>query len=371
MSCRHLCISVFQQGRPPDAVYAFKHALVQDAAYDSLLRRRRQQLHGKIATVIEEHWPDTAATEPELLAHHYTEAKLTEKAIPLWQKAASLALGHMALAEAIAHLNKGLELVAALRPRRSATAASSICGRCWALPGSRSKAGRRRRSGTACIRRWGWRTRCAATMPWCLFGLWANVLCTGRVAELRHWVVRISGAAAAYRDPDLLMLEHYCAVNSYFFLGEPIKARQHADQILSLYSQEQHGHLVRVMNEDLKTVGLVWGAEAAWMLRYAKQAVKMSDAAYDHAHQVGHPFDLGWALTTGVGLFDHLREPDEMLRRTAEADRVGRENSLPHVTECMVPSLSGIALIRKGQTADGIALPERGFAVWEAGGGRI
>jgi len=106
----------FQQGTPPDAVYTFKHALVQDVAYDSLLRRRRQELHGKIARVIEERLPHTEATEPELLAHHYTEAKQPEKAIPLWQKAGGLALGRMALAEAIAHLNNGLTLVAALPP---------------------------------------------------------------------------------------------------------------------------------------------------------------------------------------------------------------------------------------------------------------
>ncbi len=104
----------FQQGTPPDAVYTFKHALVQDAAYDSLLRRRRQELHGKIARVIEERLPHTEATEPELLAHHYTEAKQVEKAIPLWQKAGRQAIKRMALTEAIAHLNKGLELVATL-----------------------------------------------------------------------------------------------------------------------------------------------------------------------------------------------------------------------------------------------------------------
>ena len=106
----------FRRGTPPDADYTFKHALVQDAAYDSLLKSRRQELHGKIARVIEERFPNIEATEPELLAHHYTEAKQPEKAIPLWQKAGSLALKRMALAEAIAHLNKGLELVAALPP---------------------------------------------------------------------------------------------------------------------------------------------------------------------------------------------------------------------------------------------------------------
>jgi predicted ATPase len=104
----------FQHGTLPEAVYTFKHALVQDAAYDSLLKRRRQELHAKIARAIEDHNPKVAATEPELLAHHYTEAKQPEKAIPLWQKAGGLALQRMALIEAIAHLNKGMDLIAAL-----------------------------------------------------------------------------------------------------------------------------------------------------------------------------------------------------------------------------------------------------------------
>src|SRR5205807_10381125 len=94
----------FHQGTPPDTVYTFKHALVQDAAYDSLLKRRRQELHAKIARVIEERFPNIEASEPELLAQHYTEAKQPEKAIPLWQKAGSLALNRLALTEALAHL---------------------------------------------------------------------------------------------------------------------------------------------------------------------------------------------------------------------------------------------------------------------------
>jgi predicted ATPase len=108
---------------------------VQYAAYDSLLRRRRQELHGKIASAIEELSPHIEATEPELLAHHYTQAKQREKAIPLWHKAASLALRRMALIEAIAHLNRGLDQVAALPPRPSEMSANWICALPWALPG--------------------------------------------------------------------------------------------------------------------------------------------------------------------------------------------------------------------------------------------
>ncbi len=363
----------FQQGTPPDAVYTFKHALVQDAAYDLLLKSRRQALHGKIARVIEERLPHTEATEPELLAYHYSEAREPEKAIPLWQKAGSLALGRLALVEAIAHLNKGLELVAA-------------------LPASAERDGQeldlRTLLGTAWMALKGWAVqevwdslhpalalanslrRNDALLP-ILWGLWVNVICRGRLPESLHWVTQMSDAAEAYRDPDLVILAHYCAFVSYLWLGDPIKAREHADQTLSLYSEEQHGHLVRIMNDDLKTCALCWGALAAWMLGYPDQAVKMKEAGTDQARRLAHPFDLGWALTNGAFVFDHLGEQEQRLIWAAEAERLGREHSLPILTEFLAPINSGTALIHKGETAEGIALLERGLAVWEGGGGRL
>jgi predicted ATPase len=155
------------------------------------------------------------------------------------------------------------------------------------------------------------------------------------------------------------------------FLGDPIKAREHANRLLSLHNEEQHGHLVRIMNDDPKTVASIWEAWAAWILGYPEQAVKMINAGYHHARRVGHPFDLGWALTIGSFVFDHLREDEGQLNRAAETERLGREHSLPILTEFFAPLSSGIALIRKGQTAEGIALLERGIVLFEEGGGRI
>jgi predicted ATPase len=125
----------FRRGTPPDAVYAFKHALVQDAAYDSLLKSRRQELHGKIARVVEQRFPNVKSTEPEVLAHHLTAAGLAEAAIPLWQAAGELALQRTALTEAIAHLDQGLELVSTLpqSSRRDACELGlrSLLGTAW------------------------------------------------------------------------------------------------------------------------------------------------------------------------------------------------------------------------------------------------
>ena len=124
----HGCVEsglAFRRGTPPDALYTFKHALVQDAAYDSVLKSRRQELHAKIARVIEQRFPNLKTTEPEVLAHHLTAANLAEAAIPLWQEAGELALKRVAPAEAISHLNQGLELVSAL-PRSSERDASEL-----------------------------------------------------------------------------------------------------------------------------------------------------------------------------------------------------------------------------------------------------
>src|SRR4051812_12998964 len=105
---------IYQRGLPPQATYLFKHALIQDTAYQSLLKSKRQQLHQQIAQVLEEQFTDTTETQPELVAHHYTEAGLAEQAIPYWQKAGERTVDRSAYLEAISHLSKGLELLNAL-----------------------------------------------------------------------------------------------------------------------------------------------------------------------------------------------------------------------------------------------------------------
>jgi predicted ATPase len=100
---------VFRRGTPPAAIYSFKHALVQDAAYESLLKSRRHQLHARIAAVLEERFPETVATEPEVLAHHLSEAGLHGNAVGYWRKAGEIAVRRSANVEAIAHFSKALE----------------------------------------------------------------------------------------------------------------------------------------------------------------------------------------------------------------------------------------------------------------------
>ena len=178
-------------------------------------------MHGKIARVIEQRFPNIKATEPEVLAHHLTAAGLAEAAIPLWQAAGELALKRMALTEAIAHLNQGLELVATL-PRSSERDASEL--------------GLRSRLGTAWLALKGWATpevwtslhpalalaksleRHDALLP-ILWGLTKNILTQGRVAESLPWVEEMLDIAKATGDADLLITGHAACLHPLQFCG--------------------------------------------------------------------------------------------------------------------------------------------------------
>ena len=209
----------FRRGTPPDAVYTFKHALVQDAAYDSLLKSRRQELHAKIARVIEARFPNIKTTEPEVLAHHLTAAGLAEAAIPLWQAAGELALKRMALTEAIAHLNQGLELVSTL-PRSSERDASELELR--SLPWHRVDGAQRLgRSGSLdqpasgpCLGEVARAPRRAAAHP---LGTDVTTSSTqGRVAESLPWAEEMLDIAQATGDADLLIAGHMTACTATF-----------------------------------------------------------------------------------------------------------------------------------------------------------
>ncbi|MBV8400937.1 MAG: hypothetical protein JOZ17_19720, partial [Acetobacteraceae bacterium] len=181
---------------------------------------------------------------------------------------------------------------------------------------------------------------------------------------------QIMEAAETHQDSDFQIIGHQALANSYFWLGDLIKAREHADQVLSLYTEERHGHLLDLLNHDVKTTNLAYASHTIWMLGFPEQAVRVSEECESHARRRGNAVGLSYALTLGATGFKHLGRPDEVLRRAEEAERLGRDNGLPFFTEALVPAQSGIAVIRRGQVPEGIALLKAGIAFWEASGGR-
>ena len=363
----------FRHGTPPDVIYTFKHALVQDAAYDSLLKRRRQELHAKIAGVIEAEFPNTKATEPEVLARHLTAAGLAEAAIPFWRAAGELALKRMALTEAVAHLNRGLELVSTLP---------------WSSQRDSSELGLRIVLGTAWVALNGWATpevwtslhpalalaksleRHDALAP-IFVGLFTNVVTQGRVAEALPWAQEALDLAQATRDVGLLITGHTVACICYCYAGEFTKAAEHADKVGYLYDAEGHRHFADILNTDPKTAAGAFASISTWILGYPDRALRLNHEKDAHARRRGHPFDLGFALIRGAHEFDRRCGHEDLRKRAEECERLGQENSLPFLREMLAPIAYGEALIREGKIAEGIVPLKAGMAVWEASGGRL
>jgi class 3 adenylate cyclase/tetratricopeptide (TPR) repeat protein len=363
----------FRRGTTPEATYTFKHALVQDAAYDSLLKSKRQMLHARIAKVLEEHFPQTKDTEPEVLAHHLTAAAAIEAAIPLWQKAGELALRRMALSEAISHLDKGLELTPSL-PSSSQQDTSEL--------------GLRTLLGTAWLGLKGWPAPEAWSslhpalalakslgrndaLPPIYWGLSVNVGAQGRVAEALPWAHEMLDTAKAAGDSALLVTGHMTACNYSFWMGRLVESLKHYDKVLALYDEQKHLHLVDLLNEDPKTQAGVFASLSTWMLGYPDRAVCMLHEVLARARRIGHPFGLGWALSQGSDILCYRCDTDEQRKLLDECDQLGRENSLPVLWAVMAPGRYGMASIREGKTAEGIAPLKATLSVWDASGGKV
>ena len=362
----------FRRGTPPGAIYTFKHALVQDAAYDSLLKSRRQELHAKIARVIEQRFPSIKTTEPEILAHHLTAAGLVEAAIPLWQAAGELALKRVALTEAISHLNQGLELIPTLP---------------WSSERDAGELELRIRLGHAWVALRGW----AAAEVWTSlhpalalakslerhdlllairWGLTSIVMTQGRVAESLPWVEETLDLAETTGSTDLLLAAHMGACACYCFAGEFLKVLEHADRVRELYDAEQYRHVADILNHDPKTFAGIFGSISAWMLGYPDRAMRLSEEKDAHARRRGHPFDLGVALAMGAHEFEHRYDHKDLRKRAEECERLGRDNGLPVLWALMAPASHGLALIREGNLVEGIARLKAALTFWEATGGK-
>jgi hypothetical protein len=365
---------VYQSGVPPQARYLFKHALVQDAAYQSLLKSRRQQVHQQVAQVLAEQFPQTIEMQPEFVAHHYTEAGLPAQAISYWQQAGELASKRLAFKEAIAHLTQGMALIGTLpsSPKRD-----------------EEELDLRTRLGMAWLALKGW----AASEVWTslhpalrlakslsrhdalltiYWGLSEYVMVQGRVAESLDWVKEILATAVASGDPDLLIVAHWEAGIAHFWRGDLAQSRVHDDKVLALYNEEQHRHLADLMNTDPKSDVGVHGSLGTWMQGYPERAVQLCNANDAHARRHGHSFfDLGWVLTGGGLLWDLLGEPVRLLERAEEAEQLGRAHSLPFISDVLAQVMKGIAWLRAGRLVEGIPQLRDAIGTWTAHGSKL
>ncbi len=364
---------LFRQGGGPDAEYFFKHALVRDAAHGTLLRQPRRALHARIAEALESQFADIVERHPELLARHCTEAGFIEKAAGLWGKAGQRALDLVALPEAVAYLQEGLATIGRLPSSanrdslelalREPLHSARLQWRGWASP----EVGR----NAAAILQLAQRQDRPQSLLVGLWGMWINTITQGHVAESPNWAQRLLTEGSQSGNIDLQILGHRASLSSHFYLGELNEALKQRDKILVLYDPRQATRWRELTGNDVRTAVGVFSSQALWMLGYPDQASQMSDQKDADSRRLGHPFDIGWALTWGTYVFDYRREPDRLLSRVHEAERVGREHSIPVLNKVLVPAGEGLAMLRKGQLPEAISLLERGIEGWRTTGGNL
>jgi class 3 adenylate cyclase/predicted ATPase len=339
---------VYQRGIPPQSTYVFKHALIQDAAYQSLLRSTRQGYHRRIAEVLVEQFPATAETQPELLAQHFTEADLLERALDYWQQAGEKAMERSAHIEAIAHLRQGLALLQTLpeTPQRLQREVDMLIALGVSLNASKGQAARE--VGEIYTRA---RHLCQhLENPHQLFpvlrGLWVYHLVRAEYQTAYALGEQLLTLAQQRQDAAMLVTAHSALGSTLFWLGAVAAAHTHLTQGMALYDV---------------------GALVLWSLGYPDQAFARSQETVTLAQQMARPHSLVFALRSAA-VFHQLRREVHCTQERAEAAiNLAKEHRFPQF-RAVGSMLHGWALAHQGQAKEGIEQLAQVLTAWHATG---
>jgi tetratricopeptide (TPR) repeat protein len=357
---------VFRRGSPPDATYSFKHALVQDAAYQSLLKSKRRQLHAMIAGILEQRFP---ATAPEALAHHCTEARLTGRAVTYWHLAGKRSLELSAYREAIDHLARALALLLSLPPTGERDARELdlqlALGAAW-IPAKAYSADEVRRAYSTAVEL-SHRVGNADQRFVALRGLWNNHLMRMELSAAKELAVRLRAAAEETGDAERRLVAERAAGSGLLALGEHREANACFQRGIELYDPARHKHLVRRYGEDS---GLWCYGYAAWTddwLGRRDRALEETRRAIGIARKLTTPI-LVMVLSNAATLFQFRREFDATLACAEET--IGLADQLGMVQLRAWASIhKGWALACGSRTKDGLAEIELALATWRVIGG--
>jgi predicted ATPase len=358
-----------QRGIPPQMRYSFKHALIQETAYASLLRSTRRQYHKQIAQVLERQFADTPEARPELLAHHYTQAGLQRQALVYWQQAGQHAMVRSAHVEAIGHLTRGLEGLQTFpeTPERTqqelrlqlTLGAAMSATRGYAAP----EVGQiYRRAHTLCQQ--GEQT--VQHFP-VLVGLWNFYLVRAELQTAYELGQQCFHLARQIQDNTTLLEAHAMLGVTLFFLGEFARSQAHHEQCMAL------NDTVQSSPATLHTVGLpvvacpTYVAFIRWLLGYAEQARHRSQEVLGLARQVAHPYSLVYALNM-LGWLQQCIAGRHSTRELADATRtLAAEYGFPF-WQAQGTLLLGKTLCQHGQMDAGLVAMQQGVQVYQRTG---
>ena len=347
---------IYAVGAPPHSRYIFKHALVRDAAYESLLKRKRRELHAAIASALEKQYPHRAAIEPEILGHHYTEAGLAEQAIANWQKAARQAMRRLTFVEAINHVEKGLNCLAGLTDptlkMRSELALRTLLGP--ALMATHGYGAREVEQAYARARELCEQVPETPELFPVLFGLWGFHLVRAEYQDARDLTEQLLSLAKAAKDDGLLVEAHGSTGVTLFYLGELTSSRSHLEQCMTVYDPSKHREHALLYGQDPWVAASSFRGQVMWLLSFPDSALDSTTQAVKRAKEMRHHFSITFSQFLHCCVL-HLRREPEALRKEAEAGLVlSEQQGFPY----WVPRFRffrGWALTEQGKIEEGVA----------------
>jgi DNA-binding response OmpR family regulator/class 3 adenylate cyclase/predicted ATPase len=364
---------IFVRGEPPDSTYVFKHALVQDAAYSTLVRAKRQQLHHRIASAIEEGFPETVETQPELLAHHLVQAGLTERAISYLRKAGQRTIERSASAEAIRHLTQALELLQS-RPEGPARTCAAL--------------GLEAMLSQAMIAGYGYAARETAevllrakahiddqTDPsqklTILYGIWACHYVRGEVTKQTGAAAEFLREAERHNDTAALCVAHRIIGTTHVTKGEFTAALPHLEQARALHEPQHQAPLQYQYGQDVGAAALCYLSWTLWHLGSVDQASQVAAHALKRAEELSHPHTQVFTICHARGMIDIFRRsPEDMRSYAGSVVSLCQEHGLSHWMACG-RIFEGWAAINEGEIDHGIKLFRAGVVAWREAGARL
>jgi class 3 adenylate cyclase/predicted ATPase len=364
---------VFRRGRSQKGGYIFKHALVQDAAYQSLLKSARLQLHARIAETLEQRYPEVAAVQPEIVAHHYSEAGFAELAIVYWLKAGTQAANRYAHPEAIAYLRLGLELVTEVDEAAKCSAMEIELQAALGLSLPAIKGFASPEVGAVYTRA---EQLCSVTgnrssLSDALTGLWYHHVVRGEVQLAQELAARCFTIAREDDDPVRLLVAHL-ALGGMTWFGDFVAGCDHIDKALALESEITEEVKLSI-GADARVFGRAFGCHAHWHIGKFERAAKLSEEGIARARAIEEPFTLAIALNYAAMLhqFDYNNLAAQKL--TEEVIELCTEHQFAYylawariihgwTTICAGDNGVGLAEIRTGlddfeETGAGLRLP--------------
>jgi class 3 adenylate cyclase/predicted ATPase len=363
---------LYQRGLPPQATYTFKHALIQDAAYQSLLRSTRQQYHQRIAQVLVERFPDTVDTQPELLAHHYTEAGLKEQAVVYWQRAGQHASDRSAHLEAISHLTTGIALLTSLpeTPEHTQHALTLYIALGAALVMAKGMGAPEVEHAYSQAHALCQQVGETPELVPVLLGLWRFYL--GRLQlhtarEIGDTLLRLAQRAV---DPALAVIAHYVLGQTWLVFGALPAARLHLEEAIARSTPDQRRALVFRSGQDLSIRCRISAALLLWVLGYPEQALTRLHEALALTHERAHPHTLASTWCWAAYVYQFCWDVPAVHEQAEATVALSIEQGFPFWAAAGT-ILRGWALAMQGQGEAGMAQVCQGIAAYRATGAAL